>query len=254
MNVINSLNDKLLNQVFMDDLDKPLSLSHFQYTAFMYAQVENSIAVLSDMKDNKSYLYKGAFATEIGILKDNGKAEINSIWEEEIFRKIHPDDLLDKHLLELQFFNMIKNIPIPERSSYHVYSRIRMMDKSGKYIFVKHRMFYMGSQTNGSLWLALCLYNFLDEQSGVQKPDRFIVNSATGQTIRPDNQKTNGILSTREKEILVLIRKGKISKEIAGSLSISIFTVNRHRQNILEKLMVKNSHEACRIAELLELI
>ncbi len=104
------------------------------------------------------------------------------------------------------------------------------------------------------MWLALCLYNFLDDEFAINKPDRTIVNSATGEIIKPDHQKPTNILSAREKEILQLIRKGKMSKEIADLFSISINTVNRHRQNILEKLRVNNSHEACRIAEIMQLI
>lgn len=51
-----------------------------------------------------------------------------------------------------------------------------------------------------------------------------------------------------------MINKGKMSKDIAQTLSISINTVNRHRQNILEKLQVNNSIEACRIAKELHLL
>ena len=50
------------------------------------------------------------------------------------------------------------------------------------------------------------------------------------------------------------IDKGLMSKEISGRLSISINTVSRHRQEILGKLQVKNSIEACRIAKDLKLI
>jgi len=56
-------------------------------------------------------------------------------------------------------------------------------------------------------------------------------------------------LSKREKEILKLISDGKASKEIADDLYISVHTVNTHRQNILEKLNVKNSHEAIKIIQ-----
>lgn len=254
MNIVNTLNEKLLTQVFKEDQDKAISLAHYQYMAFMYAQIENSIAVLSDMKTNKSYIYNGNVAKELGLSEQNNSAEINSIWEEEIFGKIHPDDLLDKHLLELQFFNMIKNMPVAEQANYHVSSRIRILNKNEEYTFIKHRMFYVSSLPNGSLWLALCLYNFLDDEFTIDKPDRLIVNSATGEIIKPDNQKSTNILSVREKEILQLIRKGKMSKEIADLFAISINTVNRHRQNILEKLRVNNSHEACRIAEIMHLI
>ena len=57
------------------------------------------------------------------------------------------------------------------------------------------------------------------------------------------------ILSDREKQILRLIDKGLMSKEIASQLSISVHTVSRHRQEILSKLQVKSSIEACRVAK-----
>ncbi|MBR4413842.1 MAG: response regulator transcription factor, partial [Prevotella sp.] len=54
--------------------------------------------------------------------------------------------------------------------------------------------------------------------------------------------------------ILGLIRQGMLSKEIASTLHISIFTVNKHRQNILEKLSVDNSMEAVQTALAMKLI
>ena len=62
------------------------------------------------------------------------------------------------------------------------------------------------------------------------------------------------MLSPREKQILELVDKGLTSKDIARVLSISINTVSRHRQEILSKLQVKNSIEACRIAKGLKII
>jgi DNA-binding NarL/FixJ family response regulator len=47
-------------------------------------------------------------------------------------------------------------------------------------------------------------------------------------------------LSIREKEVLKLIAEGKTSKEIACLLSISIRTVHHHRDNIMNKLNIKN--------------
>uniref|UniRef100_A0AAU6WK21 LuxR C-terminal-related transcriptional regulator n=1 Tax=Chryseobacterium endophyticum TaxID=1854762 RepID=A0AAU6WK21_9FLAO len=52
------------------------------------------------------------------------------------------------------------------------------------------------------------------------------------------------VLSSREMEILKYVGEGFTSKEIAEMLCISINTVSRHRQNILEKLKVKNSVKA----------
>ena len=81
-----------------------------------------------------------------------------------------------------------------------------------------------------------------------------IVNSTNGQMKELNKQNNTKILSSREKQVLSLINKGLTSKEIAGMLSISIHTVNRHRQEILEKLQVKNSIEACRVAKDLGMI
>lgn len=56
-------------------------------------------------------------------------------------------------------------------------------------------------------------------------------------------------LTKREKEILILIRQGFLSKEIAYKLNLSIYTVNNHRKNILAKLNVDNAIEAINKAE-----
>lgn len=51
-------------------------------------------------------------------------------------------------------------------------------------------------------------------------------------------------LTRREVEVLKLVNEGMLSKEISDKLSISVHTVNRHRQNILEKIAADNMYEA----------
>ena len=62
------------------------------------------------------------------------------------------------------------------------------------------------------------------------------------------------ILSRRQLEILSLIAKGVSSKQIAVNLNISIYTVNRHRQDILATLKVANTAAAVEIALRMNLI
>lgn len=50
-------------------------------------------------------------------------------------------------------------------------------------------------------------------------------------------------LSPREKEILTLVAKGKIAKEIAAELHISPHTIYTHRKNILRKLKLTSPTE-----------
>ena len=56
----------------------------------------------------------------------------------------------------------------------------------------------------------------------------------------PPAQPHQEILSSREIEVLVLITKGLINKEIADKLNISLTTVITHRKNITEKLGIKS--------------
>lgn len=51
-------------------------------------------------------------------------------------------------------------------------------------------------------------------------------------------------LTSREKEILNLLAKGLMNKEVANNLGISIGTVRKHIQNIYEKLHVNTRVEA----------
>ncbi len=55
-------------------------------------------------------------------------------------------------------------------------------------------------------------------------------------------------LTARETEILKLVAEGKSNKEIAEDLFISVFTVKRHRANIMEKLNLRNVSDLVRYA------
>ena len=60
----------------------------------------------------------------------------------------------------------------------------------------------------------------------------------------PGNTTDLNVLSNREKEILELLAKGMLYKEIAASLFISQETVRKHVYHIYEKLHVNNRVEA----------
>ena len=248
MDIVNKLSEELLKQTFAEKQKLTERLNEYKHVASIYARTENAIAVLSDMKTNTSYIYYGGVAEKLGLAERNTDKTVHSIWEEEIFGLMHPDDLLEKHLQELRFFHFLKGIPSRKRQDYYLTHNMRMRDNAGRYVHILHRIFYIANDSNGSVWLALCLYNYSTSLNCI------IINSANGQTLEMDKQNCNDLLSEREKEVLQLIDKGNMSKDIARILSISINTVNRHRQNILEKLQVSNSIEACRVAKELKLL
>src|ERR1700720_1760134 len=51
-----------------------------------------------------------------------------------------------------------------------------------------------------------------------------------------DIEDSYDLLTTREREILQLIAEGKSNKDVANMLNLSLYTVETHRSNILEKL------------------
>ena len=89
-------------------------------------------------------------------------------------------------------------------------------------------------------------------RDAMRKPK--IVNTRTGNVRILTSHDYSTLLSQREIEVLKLIADGLLSKEIAERLSISINTVNRHRQNIFEKLHADNAIEACKIGRVMGLL
>lgn len=250
MDIVDKLTKEFRAQPFNKAEQLPEELKEYKRIAYNYARIENAIAVLSDMHTNISYIYYGGTAETLGMGKRGESHTLQSIWEEDIFKYIHPDDLSEKYMQELRFFHFLKQIPKKKRTDYYLTSKLRMRDISGNYVPILHRMFYVAIHSNESMWLALCLYNLSTDRAMNCK----VINSTNGQVIELEKQDCSSLLSDREKAILRLIDTGKTSLEIAQSLFISKNTVSRHRQNILEKLQVKNSIEACRIAKELNLL
>lgn len=251
MNTTDVLNKEFFAQDFEEKQPYAEMLDRYKSIARNYAQMENAIAVLSDLRNNSGYIFYGGFSKMLKT-DNSGKCDrLSTIWEEDLFRLIHPDDLAGKHLQELCFFHFIKRQPKRKRTEYYLTSRLRMLNKSNNFIPALHRMFYIPNPSNNALWLALCLYSPLPLDMPAQC---LIINSVNGQMRELTRQDKTKILSVREKQVLSLINKGLTSKDIAEMLCISRNTVNRHRQEILSKLQAKNSIEACRTAKDLNLI
>lgn len=244
------LNNQLLRQNFVSETEtEKWQLEKCQMMAENFAELENGIAILSDLKNNKSYIYSGKITDELNIFQNKNTFEIESIWEDELFDILEADDVLQKHILELQFFQFIKTVPFEKRKDFSVISRLRISEKQKSLI---HKMFYFSNSENCNTELSLCLYHFDFFQS--DSYTGMIINTANGTIIHQTEAENSTFLSVREKEILKMIQQGKRSKEIAELLFISINTVNRHRQNILEKMRVSNTTEACTMASKLNWI
>lgn len=250
MDIREKLSQTLADGVRLHEAEDAGTKAFYELIADNYAQMEGAIAVLSDLRENTSSIHYGCFAQTLGISGDEQKPVVSSIWEEDLFRRVHPDDLQDKYLQELRFLGFVLRQRPALRSRFHLESELRMRDRHNNYLAVRHRMFYILSPRSLRPWLALCLYQPMPSSLSAKA---FIVSSADGQTTEIESGDAAQLLSSRERQILRLIANGLTSKEIASRLCISIHTVSRHRQNILLRLNVKNSVEACRVAKGLKL-
>ena len=252
MDIAHQLSHELLRQDFVREQMAPDELDRYKMIACHYARVENALSVLSDMRSNTSYIYYGGFSKTLGLTKAGKTDEVCSIWEDEILKLAHPDDLKGKYLGELRFFHFIKRLPKERRFDFFLMDKLRMRDAAGHFLPVTHRLFYLPDTTSdNSLRLALCLYT---PQLFEPQATSVAVNSLTGEMIELGDRDDSRLLSDREKQVLRLIDQGMTSKRVAETLIISINTVSRHRQAILEKLRVGNSIEACRVARTLGII
>lgn len=245
MSCLKKLNQLLKSQSFNGGT---IDVSQLLDYAKNISQIENVTVVVSDMRCGISRIFPGKFGIVLGV---SNYVEENSIWEEAILNLMTEKQREEKYLAELRFFNFLRHVPRHVRPDYYLVSKLRMKAATGDTIDVIHRMYYIYADDSETVTHALCLYgrptfDFIGKNR--------IVNSFTGISEELTASGDSSILSQREKQVLTLIDSGKRSYEIADILSISKNTVNRHRQQILAKLQVKNSMEACRIAKTMKII
>lgn len=251
MDIRNKLNSEFSRQRHIAGMTDDAAFEHYARIADGYAELENVLAVLSDLYSNRSYVVHGRFSTIIAIDTEKCSGHIPSIWEDDIFKTIKPEDLDMKMLRELMFFHYVNRLPKSRKFSRCLMQRLRMLSRKGEWIEALHRLYYIPAQDGKTIRFALCLYGALTTEL---KADSIVMDTMTGQATELNQSAEIKILSPQETAVLRLIEDGNRSKGIADILGISLHTVSRHRQNIIAKLKVRNSAEACKIARNLSIL
>jgi len=145
----------------------------------------------------------------------------------------------------VQFFN---NLPVDKISKYKVSYDYRVRKKNGQYIRILHQSTTIEHDNAGGIIRTLSVHTDITHLKPHGKPVlSFIGLENEPSYINVDVDKKFAIskefLSKREKQILMLMADGKLSKEIAEILHISKETVDSHRKNMLVRNNLKNSVE-----------
>ena len=170
--------------------------------------------------------------------------DIQASDELNIEKLVHPDDLEVVRRIDKKVWEFLDTLPEEEKLTYKYIYEMRVLDR-GKYVRMIYQMRILAFKDDN--FLAMGMIDLAPEQSANTSVRFQIKNCLTDEVVPfTIESATDVLLTPREREILALAKEGMFSKEISEKLNISIHTVNRHRQNILEKLQVDNIIEAIR--------
>jgi DNA-binding CsgD family transcriptional regulator len=242
--------DKLLStQKFIEsDLDYKILDNHIP-SLKLIAELSNSTIMIFDLYKREHVFLSDNISRilNLDIEKVKGKTDY-------LDQQIHPDDY--PQLMEAGIYFLYYGFSLlPEqRKEGKLINEYRILNGKGKYIRIIEQQMCLETDVHGNIWLALGIIDISPDQN-VDAPFRSrLIDIRRGEVYMFPPQNKEAMLTAREKEVLVLISKGLISKQIADKLFISVNTVNTHRQRILEKLNADNAIEAIKYASKLGLI
>ena len=167
---------------------------------------------------------------------------IEASQEIDIEKLVHPDDWEVVRRIDKKVWEFLNTLPEEEKLAYKYIYELRVLER-GKYVRMIYQMRILAFKEDN--FLAMGIIDIAPEQSA-NTSVRFQIKNCLTDEIVPFaiESAADTLLTSREREVLALAKEGMFSKEISEKLNISIHTVNRHRQNILEKLQVDNMIEA----------
>lgn len=158
--------------------------------------------------------------------------------------------------LELKPSLVIMDIAMPRLTGVEATRRIVESDPSAKILVLSmHKDTVYVRETlragaKGYLLKESIDHDLLRAVRAVAQGDGFLSPEVSG-TVLNDYQQVKDpfdLLTAREREVMQMLAEGKVAKEIATALDISVYTVDAHRGRIMKKLGLHSSTEIVRFA------
>jgi PAS domain-containing protein len=194
------------------------------------------------MEENDQYFQVFDLGQMQFLFTSNGITRIFGISPNEInpghyTQLIHPDDEDRLGQARSRVYKMEKEIFKAQKGSALTSYSLRLLNPSGEYmnLFVQDYMFY--SPVPHKAVFLIQVITKIDWFTFRKNGFHHYAGTDLSLFRFPDESllKIGSPYSTREFEIIKLIEAGCSSKQIAEKLFLSVFTVNTHRANILEK-------------------
>lgn len=249
-----TINDQILQLFKKDELDYSILDQHIRFIESL-SVLHNSVVSIFDLSRMEHVYLSPNFSDLLGWDPEKIAMPENDY----INGRMHPEDLAHLNRVSWQFFELILKVDPVWREQMKFVKLImdyRTLGKDGNYVRVIEQHKLLELDNYGNAWLSMSIMDVSPDQDLKSLCRYRLVNTLTGELFHfPSATEITGHqLSFREKEILQLLAKGLISKQIADKLFISVNTVNTHRQRIIEKLNVSNTAGAIQHAGTLGLI
>lgn len=211
----------------------------------MLADISNSGTSIFDLSKRQIVFYSSNYGKLLGYNPGDYEATGQQFFAE----RIHPDDQRAGSINGVTILKLFNSFTSDEKLNHKLVNEYRMLDATGKYtrLIEQHQVLELDKQ--GQIWLLVSIVDISPDQEEFDGTKSQLLNFRTGKVIPVQSaEKAEFELTKRELEILKLVKEGLLSKEISNRLSISVHTVNTHRQRFLEKLGANNSMEAIMFA------
>ena len=162
--------------------------------------------------------------------------------------QIHPEDRSWFLVIGSSMIDFFSQLPVEKLMKYKVRYDIRFRKKDGNYARILYQGVLLEHDQNGRFLRTLSVHSDITYLKQDGKP----VLSFIGMDDEPsyfDVASKNIFieskeeLTRRERQVLLLLIEGKMSKEISQALKISKQTVDTHRKNMLHKKQLNNTGE-----------
>ncbi len=243
----------LEQQVFLaDDLDYSV-LERHKPNLQQLADISNLVISIFDAYKKEHVFH----SSNLGKILGYSSQDIESGGEHFLDTKIHNEDFMMLMQNALSVFKLFFNFSTDEKLNHKLVSEYRILNAADNYVRVIEQQQVLELDNSGNLWLALSILDISPNQQNMNEGLKSeLLNFRTGKIIPfiELKEEISISLTKRETEVLKLVKNGFLSKEISDKLSISMHTVNTHRQRVLGKLGVSNSMEAVTLASKLGLV
>ena len=144
-------------------------------------------------------------------------------------------------------FSFFKSVPVAERLEYSISYDFNMIQPNKRLLLINHKLTPLLLDKSSDIWLALCIVSV---SSNDKAGNVFIHRMHSNKVQQYDFQEKSWNLlpsiklTGSEREILLLSSQGLTINDIAQKLFLTPATIKFHRQNIFQKMGVRNISEA----------